>query len=177
MSEWEAKIGGFWDRAVAGSSALRAALVRELRHEIANHLGACTGGIYFDMAKFYDTLDPNIVLEKADNLGFDVSLLLLALQVHMAPRILRAGQAYSDVVHPAKSILAGCGKSIAWTRAVLHQLLDEAHRGNGPRQFIMESWVDDLTSVIQGSSPSCTRVAMDTGKFVADGAKKVGLLI
>jgi hypothetical protein len=90
--EWESKSVGFWDRAIAGSSALQAALVRELRHEIANQVGACTGGVYFDMAKFYDSLQTDIVLEKAAGLGFPPMVLYLALMVHMAPRFLRAGQ-------------------------------------------------------------------------------------
>ena len=91
IEEWEGKAAGFWDRAIAGSSALQAALARELRHEIAHHVGACTGGVYFDMAKFYDTLQPDIVLEKAAGLGFPPLVLRLALMVHTAPRILRAG--------------------------------------------------------------------------------------
>ena len=79
------------------------------------------------MAKFYDPLQPDIVLEKAAGLGFPPLVLYLALMVHTAPKILRVGQEYSDPVYPASSILAGCGMSVAWTRAVLHQLLDEGN--------------------------------------------------
>jgi hypothetical protein len=177
VEEWEGKACGFWDRAIAGSSALQAALARELRHEIAHHVGACTGGVYFDMAKFYDSLQVDIVLEKAASLGFPPLVLYLALMVHMAPRILRAGQEYSDPVYPASSILAGCGMSVAWTRAVLHQLLDEVHRRHRPTELSMESWVDDLTSVIQGSERSCVSVGVDAGLFIAAGAKRLGLTI
>jgi hypothetical protein len=41
----------------------------------------------------------------------------------------------------------------------------------------MESWVDDLTSVIQGSEQSCVRVGVDAGLFIAAGAKRLGLKI
>ena len=91
------------------------------------------------MAKFYDSLQPDIVLEKAASLGFPPLVLFLALMVHMAPRIMRAGQEYSDPVYPASSILAGCGMSVAWTRAVLYQLLDDVHRRHRPMELSMES--------------------------------------
>ncbi len=89
-----------------GSRTLRAALVRELRHEIASCLGAWTGGIYFDMDMFYDTLQPEIVAEKAVGLDFPPEVLMLALKVHQPPRVLRAGQAFSAPVYLAWSILA-----------------------------------------------------------------------
>jgi hypothetical protein len=63
MLEWETGATGFWDTAVAGSSALQAALQRELRHEIASELGVCTGGVYWDMAKFCDALKPDVIME------------------------------------------------------------------------------------------------------------------
>ena len=56
VQAWENVTAGFWDKAVAGSSALQAAIQRELQHEVANSMGVCTGGIYWDMAKFYDCL-------------------------------------------------------------------------------------------------------------------------
>ena len=58
------------------------------------------------------------------------------------------------------SILAGCGLSVAWTRAVLHAMLDEAHKQFLPRNFMMESWVDDLASVIQGTADQCIELSL-----------------
>jgi hypothetical protein len=37
---------------------------------------------------------------------------------------------------------------VAWTRAVLHGMLDAAHRRYPVQHFFIESWVDDLSSVI-----------------------------
>ena len=39
VQSWENVAAGFWDKAVAGSSALQAAIQRELHHEVANHMG------------------------------------------------------------------------------------------------------------------------------------------
>ena len=80
------------------------------------------------MAKFYDTLDPEIVVERAVDLGFPLRVLVLGMMVRQSARSLKAGDAYSAAIIPATSILAGCGLSVAWTRAVLHAMLDEAHK-------------------------------------------------
>ena len=134
---------------------MRAALARELRMEVAGNLGICAGGVFFDMAKFCDSLDPMIVLEKAMDKGFHPVVLLLGLEVHMAPRVLKAGGHLSEIVYPSGSIIAGCGLSVSWTRATLYDMLDEAHRGFRPQEVTTESWVDDLTTVILGSERSC----------------------
>ena len=44
--EWETGSACFWDRAVAGSCALRTAILREFRHEVVGELGLCSGGVY-----------------------------------------------------------------------------------------------------------------------------------
>ncbi len=41
VGQWEARVAGLWGRAISGSSAIRAGLVRELRREIAS----CVGGL------------------------------------------------------------------------------------------------------------------------------------
>ena len=168
---------GFPDRAVAGSSALQAALQRELRHEVAAELGLCTGRVYWDMAKFYDTLDPEIVVERAVDLGFPLRVLVLGMMVHQSARSLKAGDAYSAAMLTENSILAGCGLSVAWTRAVLHAMLDEAHKQYLPRNFMMESWVDDLASVIQGTADQCIEIATRTGESIAKAAAGLKLVI
>ena len=70
------------------------------------------------------------------------------MMVHQAARSLRAGTSYSEAVLPERSILAGCGLSVAWTRAVLHGMLDKVHRQYRPSQVKVESWVDDLAEIV-----------------------------
>ena len=55
-AEWEAEHSrtAFWDRAIRGSQALRGALVREFRAELASLLGASCSEILWDIEKFYD---------------------------------------------------------------------------------------------------------------------------
>eukprot|EP00972_Heterocapsa_arctica_P070006 10341554-Heterocapsa_arctica.AAC.1 len=58
LSEWDAAKAGFWDAAVAGSSALRAAVWRNFLDESAGLLGAVVATAHIDIQKFYDSLDP-----------------------------------------------------------------------------------------------------------------------
>eukprot|EP00975_Prorocentrum_lima_P015192 3221432-Prorocentrum_lima.AAC.1 len=63
MIEWEAEWAGFWDTAVRGSSALRAALVRRLAWEVAVAGGKDVVQVFFDAEKFYDNIDPQKLAE------------------------------------------------------------------------------------------------------------------
>ena len=105
-------------------------------------------------------------MDKAASLGFPLRVLTLGMMVHQAARSLRAGEFYSEAVLPECSILAGCGLSVAWTRGVLHGLLDEAHRQHRPANYIIESWVDDLASVVQGTAEQCIAIAVNTGRKI-----------
>ena len=99
------------------------------------------------------------------------------MMVHQAARSLRAGEAHSEAMLPEDSILAGRGLSAAWTRAVRRKRLDEAHRGYLPRNFIVESWVDDLASGIQGTGAQCSETAATTGRRIAAAAGRLCLVI
>ena len=56
---------------------------------------------------------PRVVMTKAVELKFPLLTLILGMMVHQAGRSMKAGDGYSRTVLPAKSILAGCGLSVA----------------------------------------------------------------
>ena len=56
VSAWCAKWQGHWDRAVAGSSALRAATLRKIQVEMDIHDDLNWVLILWDLKKFYDTI-------------------------------------------------------------------------------------------------------------------------
>ena len=84
--QWELAHQGPWDAAVKGSSALRAGLLSLLRDEMAVRLGKDTLVTLWDMEKFYDNIDIEILIQEAITLEYDISILSLGLQMHMAPR-------------------------------------------------------------------------------------------
>ena len=85
---WETGAAGFWDRAVAGSRALQVALQRDVRHEVAAGSGICTGCVCWGMEKFYGTLTPAIVMQKAVENELPIRTLVLGMVIHQAARLL-----------------------------------------------------------------------------------------
>eukprot|EP00972_Heterocapsa_arctica_P112255 16430762-Heterocapsa_arctica.AAC.1 len=90
IRSWDKEHAGFWDKAVAGSSALRAALWRRLADEAAVLLGTNTLSTFLDVEKFHDSLDPCKVISSMEELNFPPMLLAITLQVHWGARILQA---------------------------------------------------------------------------------------
>ncbi len=172
VGECEIGMCGFWGKAVAGSSALQAALVRELRHTIASFLGACAGGIYFDLVRHGEVLR-HFAARRCRGEGRRARLPARGVAAR------RQGPPGPEgaPVYLARCILAGCGKSVAWRRAVLYQLLDEAHRRHRPHELSTESWVDAFAAIIQGSEESCAKVVVDTGQFLSQAAQHFRLVI
>ncbi len=87
---WEKNNAQAYDKARAGSSALHAALWRNLLAEVANWLGEKFANVLNDFAKFFDTLDIKTILQEAIYTDFPLAKLCFALQQHLAPRVLQA---------------------------------------------------------------------------------------
>ena len=56
VRSWDAATGHFWDSALAGSSSLRAAVMRALKVENGVARGAHIGHLLWDQKKFYDSV-------------------------------------------------------------------------------------------------------------------------
>ena len=66
----------WFDTAVAGSSALRAAALRAFGVECATLLGAAAAEALVDIAKFYDSLDPVLLMRRLIDMNFPAVSLL-----------------------------------------------------------------------------------------------------
>eukprot|EP00974_Lingulodinium_polyedra_P082376 7975585-Lingulodinium_polyedra.AAC.1 len=60
MVEWDQEHAGHWDACVRGCGALRAAVLRSFSAEAAVAAGFCTIGVYWDVDKFFDSIDPEL---------------------------------------------------------------------------------------------------------------------
>ena len=125
-----------YDSATRGSSALTAALVRNVRAEIASWLKMESAAIFNDYHKFFDTLDIEVLVQEAFNNNFPLQELVLALMQHLAPRIIQVSGCSSGAISVFKSILAGCKFSKALTAlylqthmSTLSELYKEANLG------------------------------------------------
>jgi hypothetical protein len=114
---WELENAQSYDTAKVGSSALLAALKRNLKAEVAKWLGQEFASIFNAYEKCFDTLDLNVLMEEAIYSGFPLDQLAFSLQQHMAPRVLQSNGVSSQPIIINRSILAGCKNSVPFTRA------------------------------------------------------------
>ena len=128
-SQWDEETAGHWDTAIAGNSCLRAALARALGMEAAQARGFATIGILWDLAAFFDSIRIHRLVKLALDRMIPPSALRLAMKVHTAARAFKEQPYVSQFVQPTgTSILAGCGRSISFTRAALYEVLDSMHK-------------------------------------------------
>ncbi len=125
--EWDIGHAAFWDSAIKGSSPLRAAILRRLTAELAMDAHQDMVETYLDIKKFYDMIDVVILIDQAMELDFKPIVMYMSLQVHMAPRVLRAHGVYGQVISISNSILQGCANSNSFARVTLYNVLQEAH--------------------------------------------------
>ena len=109
---WSKEQAGFWDVAVAGSSCLRAMLVRRFRGECGVAMGVASISCMPDVSKFFDSLDADLLLMEMWRLGFPPGLLVLAFTVHWGARLLEAAGAWSGFVLPHPAGAAGLCHSL-----------------------------------------------------------------
>eukprot|EP00959_Pyramimonas_sp_CCMP1952_P176349 3684972-Pyramimonas_sp.AAC.1 len=110
-----------------GSSALQAAMLREVGHEVARFRGMCSVGAHWDLKRFFDSIDPHRLVGFALKMDDPVHLLYLGFLVHAAPRVLEVGGFASDIIAPECSIVAGCMQSMSWVKIYIYELLDSVH--------------------------------------------------
>lgn len=151
-STWEAERAGFWDTAIAGSSALTTGLLRALLDEVAAVNGIAAASIYYDMEKFYDNISLVVLCRLALKLVYPALPLALSVQAYLGGRRLRADGCLSDEVHPSNSLGAGCRRANTFSRIMLYELLDFAHK----RHPLVRSYqfVDDLVQRCEGTPHS-----------------------
>ena len=82
------------------------------------------GGVLWDFEKFFDTIDLHVLVKEAAEVGFPVSDMLMALQVHVGDRLLQRKRVFSESIAPVNSILAGCIYSVAFTRVLDRKSLE-----------------------------------------------------
>ena len=86
--------------------------------------GKCVIAILSDAEKFFDSLDIPTLASRALDLGFPPEVMVLGLQVHRAPRVLKALDSLTDPLpRTGRSIIAGCTLSTSLARAYLHAVI------------------------------------------------------
>ena len=63
------------------------------------------------------------------HLGYPLVPLALAVQQYMAPRLVMAHGAVTDVFEAFNNVVAGCDQAVDLTRPLLYGVLERAHTG------------------------------------------------
>ena len=108
IDAWEGAQAGPWDAAVKGSSALRAAILFMLQDEVLVYRGRNMLTTLWDEEKFSDNIHILQLISESQEVVYPISILLLGLQLHMNPRVLRCYNHCPGLVLPRNGIIAGC---------------------------------------------------------------------
>ena len=119
IRKWEIANKAPYDTAGIGSSALLAALKRNLKAEIAFWLDRVFLGVFNDYEKFFDSISIDLLLEECVRTSFPPVIMAFLVQQHVAPRVIQASGFSSEGIQVFKSIIAGCKSSVALTRVYL----------------------------------------------------------
>jgi hypothetical protein len=143
VSNWEKQNNQKYDKAGVGSSALLAALARNVSAEVAYWLNEDSASVFNDFHKFFDTIDVSTLLKEAALTEFPRDQLSYAMMQHMAPRVLQVDGYSSGAMVIYRSILAGCKYSVAFTRVYLKRAFCEIVRKH--QHANTEVFVDDTS--------------------------------
>ncbi len=84
----------------------------------------------------------------SDGVEYPLIPLVLGLIMHCAARRVASDGAISMRLWPSRSLIAGRGQSIDFSRLALWRILEKVHADYMPKQ--LESWVDDLHHLEMG---------------------------
>ena len=128
VKQWSRDTCPEWEYAAEGKSALDAATLQQAYNDVALASNLQTGGILWDLEKFFDSIDHDDIRIAADRLNYPAADLKLALNLHSAPRFLTLSGAQSCLIHPIKGILQGCMHSVYLARMVNHRPISRIHQ-------------------------------------------------
>ena len=141
MVKWESANKAKYNTACAGSSALLAGAVRSFMSEVNVTLGRSVAAIMYDFEKFFDCIQIDVLCSALIDLKFPAVDAIMALQQHLAPRVVQIQELVSKPIVIDKSILAGCGLSVPFVFAYLHEGNSELVNKHGSANH--KTYVDD----------------------------------
>jgi hypothetical protein len=176
VRRWDDEVGHEGDSAMRGKKPADETARRLMRVEVAALLGRHVAMVLWDMAKFFDSMDTQVLIESAERLDFPRDQLALGLMLHKAPRVVRArGCCGEQVPNTARSVLAGCTLSTSFARACVNSVRQHCPDGQG---HTLSQHVDDLTqTVITRTRGAMVARAVQCGRRLAQWAELSGLTV
>ncbi len=104
------------------------------------------------MEKLYDNIHIGKLIERAKEYGYPIRTFALGIQMHLAPRIVKAHDNPTMCKQPSNGIIAGCTQSNKFARVLLFPILRDIYEGI-PGQML-RSFVDDISQAQHGPAGS-----------------------
>ena len=173
---WCEERAQFWDQAVAGSSALQAALLRCLNDEAMAALGWTVGAALLDIKGFYDHIRMGLLLREGQRWGFPMQAMAMSVSTYLAPRSIVWGPwtARWPVV-PRRSVCTGERAGNHMARVCTYTILEWLH-GRVPGAIIQQ-WVDDVPIRCVGTKRYVERGLAQLTKDAALELEKAGFTL
>ncbi|CAE7517958.1 unnamed protein product, partial [Symbiodinium sp. CCMP2456] len=150
LTRWleEANPKSPWDKAVKGSDTFTSSHRRQLLAEILCHTGVHQVSLLVDLQNAYDRIDRMLLMQDALDLNYPALLMVMAMPVHSAQRILIAESMASEAIEPKHSILAGCPLSVSLCKLYLWRPVEKVLKEQAPAQA--STFVDDISFDLHG---------------------------
>ena len=167
-------MGSKTDSALAGTSPRVATALRALEMEQRSLRGEVVIQMLWDVEKYFDSIDIEVLVERAVRHGFPKEILIMGLQIHRAPRLIKVAGTYADViVEMGRSMIAGCTLSTSLSRAYLKDVVEEVPIETG---HSIAEHVDDVQQNIHArSSVGAAILAMRQGSCFGQAMIDSGL--
>ena len=150
VRDWDKAHGHSGDTALKGKIPALETMWRHLMLETGHALGRTNVMILWDVEKFFDSLDIDILIQECTEQEFPPVQLALGIQAHMADRILKAQGTLSEKLDRfGRSILAGCTLSTSFSRAYLLPVVAKTGLAEG---HTLAQHVDDIEQVTTGTN-------------------------
>ena len=126
-----------------GSSALTAGLHRVALDELAVAEGKTPLTAFWDAEKFYDNVNVVKLIQTISETLMPMRTPVLALQMHLSPRILSLQRWTSKPVGISNSIIAGCKLSNIFAEVFVYPALRKWHERYMPPSLGSDAWADE----------------------------------
>ena len=134
-----------------------------------------TAGVLLDMEKFDDYVGWGELVDEAIEQEMPCNLLLISLEVYMAPRSVSKGGSVSEPVVVGRSVIAGCPRAIGMVRSFLYKACASTAK-HYPRSLLRE-FVDDLSLLVSAERERVVKLAAEVALFMLLQLERLGCKI
>ena len=116
VEQWEARHTRPYFACGPARSATDVVWRQALRAERSAVSGGHAAALLWDLQSFFDTVDLDLLWEKAVRKGFPLDVLRVALNAYTAPRAVQTPLGRADPVRPTRGVAPGC----TFAKALVH---------------------------------------------------------